>query len=279
MADLSDVESALVSNITATVYPTGSSNPSILGVQVAIARGWPLAADIDRDLGAGKCIVSVYSQPNVERNTTRYPKDDQVLTAPVHTLTAAVNGNKITIGGTVTVPQNVIVLIGTALVFPYQVQSTDTLDVIATGLATLIAVSFPGTSASGPDITIAGSPGAIQARVASAAMIWTEQRRQERGIQIVCWCPTPALRDTLAAAIDLALAQIDFLTLTDSSAARIRYERTIETDSGEKVQIFRRDLFYTVEYPTTVISTAYETGTIGLSKQINDGAKSAPSYI
>jgi hypothetical protein len=265
MADLADVENAVEATVTTAVYPSGSSQPSIIDTQVSIARGWPVAADIDTAMAAGNCIVSIYSQPNVERNTTRYPRDDQVLTAPVHTLTVAVSGNTITIGGTVATPQNVIVLCGPTLAFAYSVQSNDTLASIATALAALIAASFPGTAAAGDVITIAGKPGTIRARVASQGTVWTEQRRQERGLQVTCWCPTPSLRDALVAAIDVAFAQIDWLTLADQSAARIRYERTIETDAPEKVLLFRRDLFYTVEYPTATITTAPETAAIGLT--------------
>lgn len=266
MADLSEVETALLSIINNAVYPNGTSQPSVASVDVRIYRGWPISTQLDADLGAGKCHVSVYSQPNVERNTTRYRREQQVATAPVHTLTAAVSGNVITLGGTVAIPQNVVVLCSRQA-FIYAVQANDDLASIATAVAALIAASFPGTASSGPDVTVAGSPGIIRARIASQGTIWTEQRRQERGLQIGCWCPTPALRDVLAPAIDLAFAQIDWLTMPDGGAARIRYERTVETDSAEKVQLFRRDLFYSVEYATATITNAYEVGAVELSEQ------------
>lgn len=262
MADLSDVETAFLAIIQGAVYPNGTSSPSIVNADVRIYRGWPIASQLDADLAAGKCHVSVYSQPNVERNTTRYPRDDQVVTAPVHTLTVAVNGNQVTIGGTVATPQNVIVLCGSRFAFTYAVKVTDTLNSIASALAALIAVTFPGSSAAGAVITVAGQPGILKARVAGAGAIWTEQRRQERGIQVTCWCQTPALRDALAPAIDLAFAQLDRITLPDQSSCRIKYERTGESDEAQKVQIFRRDLFYTVEYPTVTTSTAFEVGAL-----------------
>src|SRR5579864_7262970 len=117
MADLADVETAIKAAVVAIVYPNGSSNPSIIGHQVTIGRGWPLAADIDTALAAGNCIVSIFSPPNTERNTTRYPRDDGIVTSPNITLTAVVNGNRVTIGGTVALPQTVIVLCGTQFAF------------------------------------------------------------------------------------------------------------------------------------------------------------------
>lgn len=278
MADLSTVETALLAIIQDAVYPNGTSNPSVVNADVRIYRGWPIAAQLDTDLAAGKCHVSVYSQQNMERNTTRYPRETKITARPVHTVTATVAGNDVTIGGTISTPQNVIVLCGTAFAFPYSIQSSDTPASIAAALAALIAASFPGTSADGTVITIAGAPGIVEARVVGAFSTWTEQRRQERGIQITCWCPTPAARDVLAPAVDLAFAEIDWLTLSDQSACRIRYERTIETDVPQKVQLFRRDLFYSVEYPTVTIGTAYETGSIGLNERLNDGPQSATIY-
>ena len=91
-------------------------------------------------------------------------------------------------------------------------------------------------------------------------------------MQIVFWCPTPALRDALAAAVDLTFAQIDFLELADQSACRIRYARTFEIDQAEKVLLFRRDLLYTVEYPTATITSVFEIGAIGATMEVTGAA-------
>jgi hypothetical protein len=278
MADLADVENAIKALLVGIIYPNGASDPSIVSEQVTIGRGWPLAADIDTAMTAGNCIVSVYSQPGMERNTTRFPRSDEITARPNITLTATVSGKQITLGGTIATPQNIVVLCGTQFVFPYEVQSGDTLASAATNVAALIAAEFPGTGASGDVITIAGNPGIVQVRVAGQFGIWTEEARQERGIQITCWCATPALRDALAAPIDLALKQLPFFATPDQSAVRLRYARTMMTDEGEKVQIFRRDLFYTVEYPTVSVGTAAQTAAIGVSSALDGGPSSAPSY-
>lgn len=190
MADLADVENALKALILGVIYPNGPSQPSIVNKQVTIGRGWPIAADIDTAMAAGNVIVSIFSPPGMERNTTRYPRDDEVVSGPS----------------------------------------------------------------------------------AGQFTIWTEQKRQERQIQITCWCPTPALRDALAGPLDLALAENDFITASDQSAVRLRYARTSRSDEGEKVQIFRADLFYTVEYPTASVTTVPETTSIVVTTTINNGA-------
>lgn len=278
MADLSDVENVLLATVTPIVYPNGNTQPSIVNAGVRLYRGWPIAAQLDTDLAAGLSHVSIYSMPNMERNITPYPRDDEVVTAPVNTVTAIAAGNAITIGGTISTPQNVIVLAGNRKLYAYAVKSNDTLASIATAVAALIAADFPGTAAVGPVITIAGKPGVVQARVAGAGQVGVEEARQQKWFMITCWCPTPPIRDLLAKSIDLALKQIDFLTMPDGWAARLRYERTQSTDDAEKVQLYRRDLIFMVEYATVALSTVFEIGAIGVTVQggpQGDGA--APS--
>ena len=266
MADTSDVENALKAIVIGVVYPNGTLQPSIAGVTVGVERGWPTANDLDTELGAGQAIISIFPPPGLERNTTRYPRQESRIAKPVHTLTATVAGNTITIGGTVAIPQNVIALCGNRFLFPYSVQQGDTLDTIAANLAALIAAQFPGTDAAGSVITVAGNPGILQARIASTAQVATEQSLQEKTYWITCWCPTPAMRDILAPAIDVALKQYDFIVVgTEQSRARIRYARSNTSDEGQKVQIYRRDLVYTVEFGTFTIASAPETGAVGVT--------------
>lgn len=265
MADTSDVENALKALVIAAVYPNGTASPSIAGVDLFIERGWPKSAQLDTDLAAGKAHISIYPPDGMERNTTRYPREEVEVASPVHTLTATVAGNTITIGGTVSVPQNVVALCGTQFVAAYAVQANDTLASIASGLAALIAAKFPGTAAVGAVITIAGKPGIVQARIASTAQMWTRQSQQEKTYWIICWCPTPAMRDILAPAIDVALKQLDRITLADQSRSRLRYASTRTSDEGQKVQIYRRDLCYTVEYETATVTSWPETGAIGVA--------------
>jgi hypothetical protein len=264
MADTSDVENTLVALAAAAIYPNGTSQPSIVNAGVKIFRGWPVSDNLDADLAAGIANVSIFPPEGMERNTTRWPRDEQIIAAPVHTLTAVVNGATITIGGSVAVPQNVIALCGNDFAFSYQVQANDTLPSIAAALAALIAAQFPGTSATGAVITTVGKTGILQARIAGVGQVYVEQKRQEKTYWITCWCPTPAMRDILAPAIDVALSELDFITLADGSVGRLRYASSRVSDEGQKVQIYRRDLVYSVEYGTATITSAPETGAIGV---------------
>lgn len=348
MADLADVETALVSLIAAALYPNGIGQPSTVATQTTLTnspaagdtlvtlgttaglypgvalnfyggtfetqpvasingsnvvlaaplanahtsastvtyfdacrvyRGWPMQANLDADLRLAIANVSVYALKS-EKNTTRYPRIAQQITALVHTLTATASPTlpQVTIGGTVSTPQSVIVLCSGGNYFAYGVLPGDTLNSIAASLAAQIAVVFPGTTSTGPTITIAGHPGTVIARIAAAVQTWTEEKRQENAFQITTWCATPALRDTVSAAVDLALSQLDFITMPDvgGSSARLRYEYTHHIDNPEKELLYRRDVCYTVEYATSLIGTAYEIGTVSILANV--GQPVIPAY-
>src|SRR5258706_60516 len=97
MADLSDVEQAIVNTITALVYPTGTGNPSAVlndagsPMPVRLYRGWPIAASLDADLAAGTVNISVQARNGTEKNSTRFHPDYQTVTLESPTVAAAVN--------------------------------------------------------------------------------------------------------------------------------------------------------------------------------------------
>lgn len=252
MADLNQIETVLVAAVTQAVYPTGTANPSAFTAPCAVYRGWPVPRNLDADLAAGKVNVSVYPL-DTEQKTTRYPLDWQPLPIPVPSLTLTASDTTITAGGTPSSPLNAVATVnGVGYVYP--VQAGDTLISVATALAALINADTPATS-SGAVITI---PAAyrLTARVGGVGTAIREIRRQKRNFMITCWCPTPALRDAVAPAIDAVLAGIEFLTLPDGSAGRLLYERSPVSDRVEREGLYRRDLIYSVEYGTTQTQSA-----------------------
>lgn len=259
MADLSDVENTFKAMISAAIYPTGTADPSAITlnaapVPVRIVRGWPVKNQLEADLAAGKATVSVYPMPG-EKRTSRYPAEYSVRTDPVVTLTAIVDGDTITIGGTVISPQNVAALVGGAG-YVYGVQPGDTLAGIASALAALINADTPASSA-GPVITVTSPHANLVARVGGVGTLIRELRRQEKQFQISCWCSTPEQRDAVAIFVDGVLVGSGlerpraFIVLPDTSAGRLLYERTLPTDKDQLSGAFRRDFVWSVEYPTT----------------------------
>lgn len=263
MADTSDVEACLVSAIAAAVYPNGTGAASALlnAAPCKVFRGWPVDANLRDDLAAGIASVSVYPRNGVERNRTAYPREPVKASAATKTITVAVSGARITIGGTVSTPQTILILANHVAVH-YAVQPADTLTSVATGVATALAGPFPGTTNVGAVVTVAGQPGELTVRVVTTTSQATEIRRVDKQYQISLWAPTPELRDSLAGVVDPALTRPIFLLLPDGGHGWVRYDSTLLFDTAEEEGLYRRDLFYAVEYAMLDLTTDYEVGAV-----------------
>jgi hypothetical protein len=253
MADLADVETALVDAIAAALYPNGTGQASSIGASTKVFRGSPVESRLDSDLASGIVNVSVFPAEH-EENTTRYPTEWHSLPLPAATLTATVDPaqTQVTIGGTVSVPQNVGLLVtagGRAKGYAYGVQPGDTLATIAAALAALVNTDTPA-SAAGPVVTIAGAR-AIAARIGVVGTAIREVARQRRSFEVTIWSPGPALRDATGAVLRAALAATAFLSLADGTAGRLVFERERVDDVPSKELLFRRDIVVSVEYGTT----------------------------
>ena len=259
MADQSNVESALIGLLAGVVYPAGTSQPSVVNAEVQLFRGWPESQALNSSLEAGKSYVTVFGQGRGVRNTTRYPQAWRSFPPDAATITATVVGYTVTLGGTVQSGQNVAVEVD-RVGYVYAVQSTDTLDTIASALASQIV----DASSNGPVLTLPDPPTATVAALSGAVR---EMRRQEQMFVVTCWCPDPGTRDELASAVDAIMAATDWLTLTDGTLARVQFRDTASMDTAENANLYRRDLSYLVEYATTQTAVTspmiYGVGTLG----------------
>lgn len=250
MAGLADVSNALVALIAQIIYPNGTGQPSITGQPVKVYGGWPTTTVLMADLKDGKAHVSVF--PTTEKVVDTAVSEWREMTAPTNTLALTLAGQAVTVGGTVSTPQNAgLVVDGKGYV--YGVQAGDTLPSIATALAALVAVDQPATSA-GAIVTIPGAK-AISPRVGGAGTSLRELRRQERYFQITVWANCFDAREPLADALDAALSGTFHLTLPDGMLADLRYKASHQDDSGQKESVYRRDLIYAVEFSTTQTRT------------------------
>lgn len=279
MADVIDVQNALVALIAQTLYPNGTSQPSIVAAPCKVYPGWPTQSQLDADLIAGTHHVTVYPSPT-ERNTTRYPKAWQTLAITTPTLTLAVNGQQVTVGGAMPSPtfsaHNMALLVN-GKNYTYAVQQTDTLASIATALAASVAVDFAGTTSAGAVITMPTAAHIQGAKVGTTGTSIREIRRQEKVFQITAWCNTPANRDAVVGPVDVALAATQFLTLADGTAARLIYKSTLVDDAKQKAKLYRRDLIYTVEYATT--QTATNTQIVASQSNFSDQPTGATAPV
>ena len=250
MADISDVEAGLVSTVTSILYPVGSDQSSIVGSLCRIYRGWPNTATLNTDLAAGVINVTVTSHNESGRTTTRYLPAWQTEQRSPGT-TATIDGETIQVGGAPTVGDVVGVLIG-GIPYVYRVVEGDASDQIASNLAQMIRADQP-IHVSGSLITTYDSKPVI-VRVVCDAIGYLESRRQEKDVHLVCWCPDPTSRDSVAIAIDNAFSGLPFLALPDNTSARVCYKNTSIFDQAQNARLYRRDLIYTIEYPTLSVS-------------------------
>jgi len=246
MADITDVSSALVTTIAGIVYPNGTSQPSIAGVPVLVYQGWPDSAQLRADLAANKIHVSVFPQPNMLRTISSAMSDWSTPSVPANTVTLTLSGQAVTVGGTVSTPQNAALVIDNKA-YVYAVQAGDTLASIATALAALVNVDQTATAA-GVVVTIPGAK-YISPRVGGVGVATRETRRQEQTYMVTIWANCFDQRDPIASAIDSALSGVVHLTLPDQNAT-LRYKNSRQDDSQQKEGIYRRDLMYAVEFST-----------------------------
>ena len=248
MADLSDVENALVVKVTDALYPEGVSQISIVGPTCRVYRGWPLTASLNSDLAAG--IVNVTVFPSVRRDEVLDPYFDRsYATISPASLVASVAGQSVTFSGLVASNQLVGLLVD-GVPFSYMANDSDTNESVAANLTVQISAARIAT-VSGSTVTIPGVI-TISARVVTNATVSKGLRRQRREIQASCWCPSAALRDSVCQVADLALASSPFIALTDETKAHVRYVSTHVYDQSQNALLYRRDLCYLCEY--TIIS-------------------------
>ncbi len=246
MADISDVESALTGVVTSILYPNGSTEASIVGPLCRIYRGWPAPTTLNADLTAGVTNITVNSDNDPGRTTTRYLPQWQIGTATPGT-TAAVSGQTITISGT-PAAGDVVGAIVDGVPYAYRVLAGDSPGLIAANLAQAIKTKRMANY-QGFAVTIPGAR-AVTVQVVCDTAAQVESRRQEKDIRIACWCATPSMRDIVGAAIDSELSGMAFLPLADGTQARLTYRNTQSYDQSQNALLYRRDLVYTAEYAT-----------------------------
>ncbi len=263
MADQSDVEIALAALAAAALYPDGPQAASLPGPACRVYRGWPNPAALDADLAMGRINVTIFAGDAAPRPTTRFA--EEWLSAPVTpSLQASVSATKVTFAGSADPGQLAGILVD-GQTYVYRTQPKDTPALVAATIASLVRVDRI-VHLSGASLDIPGAHDLL-ARVVADRSALKEIRRQRLTIRITCWCPSPATRDATAAAIDTAFAAIQFLTLADSSQARLTFAGGAVLDQSQDASLYRRDLLYAVEYATTITQSqpAMLFGALGLN--------------
>jgi len=67
-------------------------------------------------------------------------------------------------------------------------------------------------------------------------------------------------RTAVAKVIDPQLKSLVRIVLPDNTYAHIKWARAMTVDAAQMEQLYRRDLFFSIEYATTITQTSYEIG-------------------
>ena len=92
----------------------------------------------------------------------------------------------------------------------------------------------------------------------TTGVISREARRQTKTFQITVWASCFDHRDAVANAVDVALAVTSRLTFADGSAGLVSFVNSTQNDDQQKAGIYRRDLFYSVNYATVQAIAAFD---------------------
>ena len=260
MADIADVNMALVNLISSAVYPNGTALPSAIvmpdGSNPAcrVYAGWPLPSDLEADVAAKILNISVYCQPGMEQNVSRYPYQWVDQTKVASTITATVSGSTITLGGTITVG-NYVSIVSDQIGVSYAATGTDTLATIAAQLASQFPANL-NVTASGPVITIPNRTD-IAARTAAPGTVMQEVERVKQRFQMTIWGWNNDARVAAARLLRPILATSTFLNFPEGTSGRLIYQNSMDIDRSDKISISCRDFFYWVEYPIIQVAPGY----------------------
>lgn len=256
MADISDVMNAVGELVGSTLYPNGTTQPAIVNAPILVQAGWPDSASVQAASAAGKVLVTLFPDPT-ERNTTRYPERREENPLPAASWTLTQNGQAVTVGGGNSFPysvQNVAILVN-GKVYVVQPGQTDTPSSVCGALYTAISPYVTDVTTNGAVLTFGATDRIEAVRVGVMGTTTKEVGRQERQFSIIIWTGQPSLRDAVAKAIDPVIRDARRVTLADQTIAHLTYVRTSVIDAEEKEGIYRRDLVFKADYPTTMTET------------------------
>lgn len=265
MADISDISAAMLTIANGAVYPNGTGQPSVTSAPVKLFEGWPNADALNTDIAAGTANVSIFPLASAGAQVFQILNEPYIITPPAYGLTPTLSGQKITLNGTPTNGEFLTVIADYRHIYSRNGASATA---ICSALATDAQADYPSASASGNTLTIPAQDFTL--RLGAPATMGQVTHRQRQTVIITVWAPDPATRNTLASAIDVVMKENLRITMPDTSQAVLTYDRTIITDSWEAMTVYRRDLYYTVEYATLEQWIAYVVTSVTTTWQSED---------
>lgn len=252
MADIADVTSTLAT-LAANALSITNGVSSITNALVRIFEGWPIPGSLDPDLSAGYSNVSIFPPPGATASIPQVLNETYVITPPAYGLSVSISGDSVTLSGAPGAGEFCTIVVNNR--FAYS-RSGSSIAAILSAIASDAGANFSsGVSVSGNTITFPTSE--LVVHLGAPGLAGKATHRQRDSVMITVWAPTPAHRNALAQAIDVALKAQNHLTFADTSMGVLTFSHHHQIDDSEKVSCYRRDLVYFVEYATLETFTVY----------------------
>ncbi|WP_019091746.1 hypothetical protein [Komagataeibacter europaeus] len=260
MADIVSIARAIVEQMEAIVYPSGTGAASVTGRPTQIFRGWLTQDDYagaDCTLNRGVDFITVMDLQagwrRIDEPLGRPWRQEVTIPATVSVTTegntatvalqadatpAGIVGMRIRSDGT-TIPDRSVAA--------YAVQATDT----ATTIAAALAAQIPGATSSGSIVTVPGATD-LSGAVGGYAPAVRTARRQQQLFQVTVWSASTQARDALGTALDNGMAFLDWLTDANGSTFQIESRGNWNNDAAQNSGIFMRPFRFICTYDTDV---------------------------
>jgi len=251
MADVTDICTTIALYIESIVYPSGVLQPTAAGLPstVTIMTGWPTMADLDTRLRNGVSLVNVYPK-NFEVTHIFLPYAEVLISQSAPTITVTQSGNTITLSGTVTAGQ-FIVIVANKVWNAYGFTSSDTIATIITSIAAVLTANGFTVSYTPTTITVTGVS-SLSAGIGVDGNLLFETKSQIREFLIIISASNPQDRDSLTRFIDANLSNTYRLENSDGSYCVLAYKASPIEDDFQKQDLYQRQLWYDVTFATTL---------------------------
>lgn len=279
MATLNQVQDELVAQVKLALAQLATS---VAPVNSVVYTGHPVPQELQKDLRAKIVNVSINVSPTSgKRQTSIINKQNEIVNDPIINLTSTISATQlqgatvstqatgtITLSGSVNAGLNLMAVVGQNYI-PYHPVTNIPLSQVATelaaainanvGAAALVTAASVGTNVVLTSVAVGIASNAIEfdLRVGGTGSIVRKTRTQKDEFQIHIWGYNDDVRGQVADAIDSYLEDVNFLQPTGEPPCRLLYTHRMQTDAENSLGIYRRVLYYTVEYSMTKSTQAY----------------------
>lgn len=261
MADLAEVLNSVRDEAAKALHEAGLVQPGANSAGIRVYRGWPGEA-LDADLAKKITHVTIYPRAGVASVMDGSIEGWVENPIPLPGLTATRVSQTITFEGASARAGSIAAVVADRRGWTLVLTQGQTAESVASAFQAMLAADGVVATVDGVVATVDGAvltlPDAMQIRagVYSSGTERREIRRQEQGVLLSVWAPSPALRDTIAGILDTHFAgdigRVS-LPMSDGSQATIRYAGTVFDDAGQLHPLYRRDLALLAQYSTTLL--------------------------